>query len=120
MKDIFKGHWLELKGQIKNHWGKFTDDEIAQMEGSSEALVGGLVRKYGYAKEQAEREVKSFLQDYTFSGKAEKIFDDVKEQVKEHSKEARVAVEGYVKKNPFTAIGTAFLVGVGIAFLLRR
>jgi uncharacterized protein YjbJ (UPF0337 family) len=116
MKDLVKGHWLEMKGQIKQHWGKFTDDEIAQMEGSSEALIGGLQKKYGYAKEQAEREVKSFLQDYTFSGKAEKIF----EEVKEHSKEARVAVEGYVKKNPFAAIGTAFLVGVGIAFLLRR
>lgn len=61
--DIIKGHWHEVKGKLKQQWGKLTDDEITQMEGSSEELAGALQKAYGYEKEKAQKEIKKFIDD---------------------------------------------------------
>ncbi|RDI43788.1 CsbD family protein [Aquicella lusitana] len=61
-KDIVKGHWKEIKGKLKQQWGKLTDDEIDTMQGTFEELEGKLQRHYGYQKEQAEREIEKFLE----------------------------------------------------------
>jgi uncharacterized protein YjbJ (UPF0337 family) len=61
-KDIIKGHWKEAKGQLKQQWGKLTDNEITQMKGSYEELVGKLQKSYGYQKDQAAKEVDTFIQ----------------------------------------------------------
>jgi uncharacterized protein YjbJ (UPF0337 family) len=60
-EDIIKGKWHEIKGQLKQQWGKLTDDEITQMRGSYEELEGILQKKYGYQKDQAEKEIETFL-----------------------------------------------------------
>jgi len=60
-KDIIKGKWHEIKGKLKNQWGKLTDDEITQIHGSYEELEGILQKKYGYQKDQAEKEIQTFL-----------------------------------------------------------
>jgi uncharacterized protein YjbJ (UPF0337 family) len=58
--DQMKGKWKQLKGQAKQQWGKLTDDELDQMEGTRDELAGKIQERYGYAKEQAEREVDEF------------------------------------------------------------
>ena len=60
-EDIVKGKWKEIKGKVKKQWGKFTDDEITQMQGSYDELLGNIQKKYGYQKEQAKKELDSFL-----------------------------------------------------------
>lgn len=60
-KDIIKGKWHEMKGKLKQQWGKLTDDDIAKIEGSAEELQGALQKRYGYEKDQAEKEIKTFL-----------------------------------------------------------
>jgi len=60
-EDIIKGHWHEIKGKLKQQWGKLTDDEITQLEGSFEKLDGILQEKYGYQKEQAQKEIQAFF-----------------------------------------------------------
>ncbi|HVY53756.1 MAG TPA: CsbD family protein [Gammaproteobacteria bacterium] len=60
-KDIVKGHWKEIKGFLKQQWGKLTDDEIQQMKGTYEELEGCLQKKYGYEKDRAEKEIHRFL-----------------------------------------------------------
>ena len=62
-KDIASGNFKQLKGKIKQQWGKLTDDEIDQMEGNAEILAGKLQERYGYAKERAEKELDDFLKD---------------------------------------------------------
>ncbi|MEO8965029.1 MAG: CsbD family protein [Gammaproteobacteria bacterium] len=62
-EDIIKGKWKEIKGKVKQQWGKFTDDEVAQMQGSYEELLGNVQKKYGYQKEQAKQEIDEFLDD---------------------------------------------------------
>ncbi|TCK09543.1 CsbD family protein [Marinobacterium mangrovicola] len=59
--DIAEGKWKQLKGEVKNRWGKLTDDELNQVEGRSERLVGLLQERYGLEREQAEKEIEFLL-----------------------------------------------------------
>ena len=61
-QDIFEGKWKESKGQVKEWWGKLTDDDLQQIDGKSDQLVGILQQKYGYTKEQAEKELNDKLE----------------------------------------------------------
>ena len=63
-ENIWKGKWKEIKGGIKEQWGKLTDDEIAEIEGKQEKLAGLLQKKYGYSKDEAEDHYKRFLDKY--------------------------------------------------------
>jgi uncharacterized protein YjbJ (UPF0337 family) len=55
-KDILKGKWLEVKGSVKEKWGKLTDNNLGQIEGKGEKLLGLLQKRYGYIREKAEPE----------------------------------------------------------------
>jgi uncharacterized protein YjbJ (UPF0337 family) len=59
--DIFKGKWTQLKGSIKEQWGKLTDDEIEQLDGRKDQLVGKVQERYGIARDQAARDVDNWL-----------------------------------------------------------
>lgn len=56
-KHQFEGNWKEIKGKVKEQWGKLTDDELDQMEGKAEQLVGAIQKRYGYSVEEAKRQV---------------------------------------------------------------
>lgn len=58
--DQVKGNWKNLKGQVKQKWGKLTDDDLTVIEGKRDELSGKLQERYGYAKEQAEKELDAF------------------------------------------------------------
>ena len=45
--DRMAGNWHQLKGKVKEQWGKLTDDDLTQLEGSSEKLAGKLQERYG-------------------------------------------------------------------------
>jgi len=54
--DIFEGKWKEMRGQIKEWWGKLTDDDLEQAAGIAEQIVGLLQQKYGYTRQNGEEE----------------------------------------------------------------
>ncbi len=54
------GAWHQLKGKVKEEWGKLTDDDLTQLEGHGEKLAGKLQERYGLAKDEAERRAKDF------------------------------------------------------------
>ena len=62
-EDILKGKWKEIKGGVKEKWGKLTDDDLAVVEGNKESFAD-LQQKYGYAKDKAEQEYKDFIGGY--------------------------------------------------------
>ncbi len=62
--DQMKGNWTQFKGHIRQQWGKLTDDEIDQIEGQREILIGKLQERYGIAREEAEKQVKAFESQY--------------------------------------------------------
>jgi uncharacterized protein YjbJ (UPF0337 family) len=55
--DIFVGKWKQMRGQAKVWWGKLTDDDLEKVNGNYDKLTGLLQEKYGYTKEQAEKEI---------------------------------------------------------------
>ena len=56
-KDIFEGHWNTMKGQVKEKWGKLTDDDMTRIEGKRDKLLGAIQKNYGYTQERAEEEL---------------------------------------------------------------
>ena len=60
--DILKGKWSQLKGDVRSKWGKLTDDDMVEIQGNAEKLIGRLLERYGHTHEQAERELNDFLE----------------------------------------------------------
>jgi uncharacterized protein YjbJ (UPF0337 family) len=52
--------WIEIKGKIKAKWDKFSDDEIENLKGNLDPIVGKIQRSYGYDKDIAEIEFSEF------------------------------------------------------------
>ena len=63
-EDVLKGKWMEIKGGIKEKWGKLTDDDLTVVEGKKDKLLGLLQKRYGYTKDKAEREYNKFIDRY--------------------------------------------------------
>lgn len=63
-EDVLKGKWKQLKGQIKSWWGDLTDDDLDQIEGNSDKLIGKLQERYGYSREQAQAEYDRRMRQY--------------------------------------------------------
>ena len=60
-QDIFESKFYEIKGRLKQHFGKLTDEEIAQIRGKKDVLLSKLQAKYGYSKEKALEELSKFM-----------------------------------------------------------
>ncbi|MCB0335210.1 MAG: CsbD family protein [Bdellovibrionales bacterium] len=56
-KNVLKGDWKQLKGEIKKKWGKITDDDLQVAEGNRDKLVGKIQAAYGEAKDKIERDL---------------------------------------------------------------
>lgn len=58
--DNERGHWQQLHGQIKQQWGKLTDDDLKLAEGNAEFLTDRLQERYGIARDEAQKQVDAF------------------------------------------------------------
>jgi uncharacterized protein YjbJ (UPF0337 family) len=63
--DILAGQWKQVRGKMKEWWGKLTDDDLDKIAGKRDILVGKLQERYGYAKAQAESEVDRQLVEFS-------------------------------------------------------
>ena len=63
-RDTLKGQWKQIKGEVKRRWGMLTDDEVDQIDGNFDKLTGRIQERYGYQKDQVEREINEFLAKY--------------------------------------------------------
>ena len=59
-QDIIQGKWKQLKGSLKAKWGKLTNEDLDRLDGNQEYLSGKLQERYGWAKDQAEKEISDF------------------------------------------------------------
>jgi len=58
--DTAAGNWKQLKGQVKQQWGKLTDDDLTRIEGKRDELVGRVQERYGIAKDEADKQIKDW------------------------------------------------------------
>ena len=59
--DQIKSEWREAKGKLRSKWGKLTDDDLEQIGGKKDVLIGRLQRRYGWKKDQAEQSLDEYL-----------------------------------------------------------
>ncbi|HEY7289073.1 MAG TPA: CsbD family protein [Vicinamibacterales bacterium] len=62
-EDTLKGQWTQLKGTVREKWGKLTNDDIDQIQGQTEQLVGKIQQRYGIARDEAQKQVDDWNRD---------------------------------------------------------
>jgi uncharacterized protein YjbJ (UPF0337 family) len=60
-EDTLKGQWNQVKGHLRKQWGRLTDDDIDQIKGSRDILLGKLQEYYGKNRDENERELETWL-----------------------------------------------------------
>jgi uncharacterized protein YjbJ (UPF0337 family) len=63
-QDVLAGKWKQARGKVKQWWGKLTDNDLDRISGQVDQLVGTVQERYGYTREQAEREVAKFMEQF--------------------------------------------------------
>ncbi|HEY0824601.1 MAG TPA: CsbD family protein [Ramlibacter sp.] len=59
-QDRIHGRWKQLKGKVKEQWGKLTDDDLDVIAGRRDQLLGRIQQRHGLAKDEAERQVRDW------------------------------------------------------------
>jgi len=58
-----EGKWDQFKGDIRSKWGKLTDDDLTNLGGKKDKLVGKIVERYGVAKDDAEAQIDDWIKN---------------------------------------------------------
>ena len=123
--NVFQGQWQQLKGNLRSKWGKLTDDDVEQIAGNKDKLVGALQERYGYMWDEAQRMVDRYLDEYGEGGFTSRISNVM-------SKENLQKLGDAVSKDNLQKMGSdlvecvrrypvsSLLIGLGIGYLLAR
>jgi len=134
-QQILEGNWNEIKGKLRQKWGQLTDDDLPQIRGDMEHLVGVIQHRTGEAREAIE----TYLQEVSGSAAsaagtaAETVRDCAQhaaENVQQTAKQAAGRVragyneaERFVRDRPgeslLVCFGVGLITGVVIALSLR-
>ncbi len=60
-QDVLAGKWKQVRGKVKQWWGKLTDNDLDRIGGQIDQLIGVVQERYGYTREQAQKEVEKFM-----------------------------------------------------------
>jgi uncharacterized protein YjbJ (UPF0337 family) len=61
--DQVQGNWTRIQGSVREHWGKLTDQDLEQIAGKKDRLLGALKVRYGMEAEKATAEVSRWLDE---------------------------------------------------------
>ena len=123
--NVFQGQWQTLKGNIRSKWGKLTNDDVEQIAGSKDKLVGALQERYGYMWDEAQRMVDRYLDEYGQGGFTSRIANVVSREnlqkisdsvSKENLQKMGNDVVECIRRYPVSSL----LIGLGIGYLLAR
>jgi uncharacterized protein YjbJ (UPF0337 family) len=53
--------WMQFKDKLRGNWVKLTDEDVTRIGGRREQLVGRLQARYGFGKNEAEREADAWM-----------------------------------------------------------
>lgn len=68
-RDVLMGKWKQFRGRMREQWGKLTDDQVDQIGGNYDRLVGVLQENYGYTREKAEEEANRWISNMDRGGR---------------------------------------------------
>jgi uncharacterized protein YjbJ (UPF0337 family)/tetrahydromethanopterin S-methyltransferase subunit G len=119
-----QGQWNKLRGQVKEHWGQLTDDDLQIQGGNIDQLVGRIQQRTGETRETIER----YLTDLTSRGATavaqaaeavsnytQQAGDRLRERYGDYAQQARERfddVQDVVRQKPGQSVATAFGIGL--------
>jgi uncharacterized protein YjbJ (UPF0337 family) len=68
--DQVEGKWKQMRGSMKQKWGKLTDDDLDYIAGSRDKFIGRLQERYGVNKEEAQKQADQWLKTHPESAPA--------------------------------------------------
>jgi uncharacterized protein YjbJ (UPF0337 family) len=69
-KSVSKAKWLQMKGKVKEQWGKLTDNDVEVINGRIDQLVGKIQEKYSLKREDVEKDVHGWWDEHFQKDKA--------------------------------------------------
>ena len=57
-----EGNWKQVKGKVREQWGKLTDDDLDVIAGKREQLLGKIQERHGLSQEEAEKQVAVWIE----------------------------------------------------------
>ena len=60
----FQGHWNQLKGKLKETFGKLTDDDLVKLSGKRDELIGKLQSLYSTNREKIDEQIREIEMAY--------------------------------------------------------
>jgi uncharacterized protein YjbJ (UPF0337 family) len=117
-----QGEWNKFKGQVKEKWGKLTDDDLMRIGGNRDQLIGTLQQRYGMAKDRVEEQVDEFASSASgWMQQAKNKVSDIAEQGKEYWQEHNIGEMVTDLKQLITRYPVqSTLVGIGVGYLVGR
>jgi hyperosmotically inducible protein len=76
-QDILEGKWKQLRGRVKEMWGKLTDDDLDKIDGHRDRLTGVIQAKYGYARDRVNAEIDRLCASESNEGKFAKVVSTI-------------------------------------------
>ena len=58
--DRIEGRWKQIKGKVREQWGRLTDDDLDVIAGRRDQLLGRIQQRHGLAKDEAQRQLKDW------------------------------------------------------------
>jgi uncharacterized protein YjbJ (UPF0337 family) len=52
-----EGNWKQIKGKVKEKWGRLTDDDLDVIGGKRDQLEGKIQERYGQARDQVRKDI---------------------------------------------------------------
>jgi uncharacterized protein YjbJ (UPF0337 family) len=128
-------NWDTLKGKILQRWGQLTDDELMEVEGQLDQLVGLIHQKTGEARNQIKRVLNELSEEYgttfaqaketarQYAEQANDAMHDAASQVRDRAREGYDQATDVLRRRPAesvaVAFGTGLLVGVIVGLIAR-
>ena len=129
------GQWNQLKGSVRQRWGRLTDDELQMVKGSTERLIGLIQEKTGESRQSIENFLDSALEqgsayasrisekashlshesEESLREKGHKIGDRAHREIDQASEKVRRGLHKaslHVRKKPIGSVASAFGVGI--------
>ncbi len=133
-REELKGHWNEVTGRLKEHWGQLTDDDLMRAEGSAEQLVGVVQRKTGATRREVEQFLSNVLgPDNPWASQvaeaAQRYADEAKHYLQQNARRMVSQTGDYsakvaetVRTKPTESLAIAFGLGIaaGALFFMGR
>lgn len=68
--DELQGKWKQLRGSVRQQFGRLTDSDVEMIAGQRDRLIGKLQERYGYLREEAQKKADEWMASATISSSA--------------------------------------------------